>query len=87
VVTLCRKAHLHSALVYLYTQGLNDYVTPLQDMMDYASAQLSTVTSVAQVESRTTVTTTFSFFFLLGQQKVNDMFFFPLLCDSTTAGF
>eukprot|EP01114_Cavostelium_apophysatum_P017647 TRINITY_DN5298_c0_g1_i5.p1 TRINITY_DN5298_c0_g1~~TRINITY_DN5298_c0_g1_i5.p1 ORF type:complete len:873 (-),score=262.43 TRINITY_DN5298_c0_g1_i5:76-2694(-) len=34
VATLCRKYHLVRALVYIYTKGLWDFVTPLQDMMN-----------------------------------------------------
>ncbi|EGG24943.1 RING zinc finger-containing protein [Cavenderia fasciculata] len=33
-VVLCRKHHLYSALIYLYNRGLDDYITPLEDMME-----------------------------------------------------
>lgn len=32
VVTLCRTHRLFAALIYVYTQGLDDYLTPLDDM-------------------------------------------------------
>eukprot|EP01132_Coremiostelium_polycephalum_P006682 gene6682-8267_t len=33
-VLLCRKHGLYSALIYLYNKGLNDYITPMEDMME-----------------------------------------------------
>ncbi|EAL61787.1 RING zinc finger-containing protein [Dictyostelium discoideum AX4] len=33
-VVLCRKHGLYSALIYLYNKGLNDYITPMEDMME-----------------------------------------------------
>ncbi|EGC38608.1 hypothetical protein DICPUDRAFT_148703 [Dictyostelium purpureum] len=33
-VVLCRKHGLYSALIYLYNKGLDDYITPLEDMME-----------------------------------------------------
>ncbi|GAM21166.1 hypothetical protein SAMD00019534_043410 [Acytostelium subglobosum LB1] len=33
-VILCRKHGLYSALIYLYNKGLDDYITPLEDMME-----------------------------------------------------
>eukprot|EP01133_Synstelium_polycarpum_P012613 gene12613-14803_t len=33
-VVLCRRHGLYSALIYLYNKGLDDYITPLEDMME-----------------------------------------------------
>lgn len=33
VVTLCRKENLTSALIYMYNTGLNDYLTPFNDLV------------------------------------------------------
>jgi len=33
-VVLCRRHGLYSALIYLYNKGLNDYLTPMEDMME-----------------------------------------------------
>ncbi|EFA85394.1 RING zinc finger-containing protein [Heterostelium album PN500] len=33
-VILCRKHGLYSAIIYLYNKGLDDYITPLEDMME-----------------------------------------------------
>lgn len=33
VITLCRKHRLFNALAYVYTKGMDDYVTPLDFMM------------------------------------------------------
>ncbi|KAF2069909.1 hypothetical protein CYY_008770 [Polysphondylium violaceum] len=33
-VVLCRRHGLYSALIYLYNKGLNDYITPMEDMME-----------------------------------------------------
>jgi hypothetical protein len=34
VVTLCRRQHLLSALVYIYNKGFDDYVTPMADLLN-----------------------------------------------------
>ncbi|KAL6068650.1 RING-type domain-containing protein [Balamuthia mandrillaris] len=33
IVKLCREHYLSSGLIYVYNQGLEDYITPLDDMM------------------------------------------------------
>merc|ERR1712166_1550834 len=37
VVTLCRKSRLWRALTYVYTKGLDDYVTPLDELLQELS--------------------------------------------------
>ena len=34
MVTLCRRQHLLSALVYIYNKGFDDYVTPMGDLLN-----------------------------------------------------
>ncbi len=38
VVTLCRRQHLMSALVYIYNRGFDDYVTPMEDLLGVMGA-------------------------------------------------
>ena len=33
MVTLCREHRLHSALIYVFNKGLNDYVSPLEELL------------------------------------------------------
>jgi len=40
VATLCRKHHLFQALMYIYNCGVNDYITPLEDMLTALSRAL-----------------------------------------------
>ena len=42
VALLCRRYQLFAALIYLYTRALKDYITPLDEMLNWLAAQLPT---------------------------------------------
>eukprot|EP00941_MAST-03F_sp_MAST-3F-sp1_P004281 g4281.t1 len=45
IVKLCRSNRLHTALVYIYSQGLSDYITPLQYLLDQAADSATSSTA------------------------------------------